>query len=147
MPPLDAYRPGPGDPPARPSVPDRYRWDLSAVCGSWEEWTTRYGELEGLIEKFRQFQGTLGQSGARLLEALRAMDTLGALSYRVWYFAALQYDEDLRDNAINGRRQQVQILFARQQQASAWFNPELLEIPLATIQGWMAANPTPPLAA
>jgi oligoendopeptidase F len=122
-------------------VPDRYRWDLSAVCGNWEEWTARYGELEGLIEKFRQFQGTLGQSGARLLEALRAMDTLGALSYRVWYFAALQYDEDLRDNAINGRRQQVQILFARQQQASAWFNPELLAIPLATIQGWMAADP------
>jgi len=122
-------------------VPDRYRWDLSAVCGSWDEWTTRYGELEGLIEDFRRFQGTLGESGACLLEALRAMDTLGALSYRVWYFAALQYDEDLRDNAINGRRQQVQILFARQQQASAWFNPELLAIPLATIQGWMVANP------
>jgi len=122
-------------------VPDRYRWDLSAVCNGWDEWTARYAELERLIETFRTFQGTLSQSGARLLEALRAMDTLGALSYRVWYFAALQYDEDLRDNAINGRRQQVQILFARQQQASAWFNPELLSIPLATIQGWMAGEP------
>jgi oligoendopeptidase F len=110
------------------------------VCASWEEWTERYAQLETLIESFRQFQGTLGQSGARLLEALRAMDHLGALSYRVWYFAALQYDEDLRDNAINGRRQQVQILFAKQQQASAWFNPELLAIPLATIQGWMDAD-------
>ncbi|HEX6245913.1 MAG TPA: oligoendopeptidase F, partial [Polyangiales bacterium] len=89
---------------------------------------------------FRQFQGTLGRSGARLLEALRAMDHLGALSYRVWYFAALQYDEDLRDNAINGRRQQVQILFAKQQQASAWFNPELLAIPLTTIRRWMDAD-------
>jgi len=68
------------------------------------------------------------------------MDHLGALSYRVWYFAALQYDEDLRDNAINGRRQQVQILFAKQQQASAWFNPELLAIPLTTIQRWMDAD-------
>ena len=111
------------------------------MCVSWDEWTERYKELDALIDVFRQFQGTLGQSGARLLEALRAMDTLGALSYRVWYFAALQYDEDLRDNAINGRRQQVQILFARQQQASAWFNPELLSIPLATIQAWMAADP------
>ena len=141
MPPLDFYRPGPGDPPPRPSVPDRYRWDLSAVCTSWDEWTARYSELEGLIDVFRQFQGTLAQSGTQLLEALRALDTLGALSYRVWYFAALQYDEDLRDNEINGRRQQVQILFARQQQASAWFNPELLSIPLGTIQTWMAVDP------
>jgi oligoendopeptidase F len=110
------------------------------VCGSWQEWTERYARLETLIESFRRFQGTLGRSGARLLEALRAMDHLGALSYRVWYFAALQYDEDLRDNAINGRRQQVQILFAKQQQASAWFNPELLAIPLPTIQRWMDAD-------
>jgi oligoendopeptidase F len=141
MPPLDVYRPGPGEPPPRPSVPDRYRWDLSPVCASWDEWSSRYGQLETLIESFRSFQGTLGQSGARLLEALRAMDALGAMSYRVWYYAALQYDEDLRDNAVNARRQQVQILFARQQQASAWFNPELLSIPLATIQAWMADDP------
>ncbi len=141
MPPFESYRPCPGDPPPRPSVPDRYRWDLSPVCASWDEWSSRYRELEGLIEEFRVFQGTLGRSGAQLLAALRAMDTLGALSYRVWYFAALQYDEDLRDNTLNGRRQQVQILFARQQQASAWFNPELLAIPLAAIQAWMATDP------
>ena len=72
MPPLEFYRPGPGAPPPRPSVPERYRWDLSPVCASWEEWTERYAQLETLIESFRQFQGTLGQSGARLLEALRA---------------------------------------------------------------------------
>jgi oligoendopeptidase F len=69
------------------------------------------------------------------------MDAMGALSYRVWYYAALQYDEDQRDNAVNARRQQVQILFARQQQASAWFNPELLAIPLETVRaGWSRAR-------
>jgi len=65
---------------------------------------------------------------------------MGALAYRVWYFAALQYDEDQRDNTINARRQQVQILFARQQQASAWFNPELLAMPLDTVRSWLNAN-------
>ena len=65
---------------------------------------------------------------------------MGALSYRVWYFASLQYDEDQRNNDINARRQQVQILFAQQQQASSWFNPELLAIPLDTVRSWMDAN-------
>jgi oligoendopeptidase F len=68
------------------------------------------------------------------------MDDMGALSYRVWYFAALHYDEDQRDNDINARRQQVQILFARQQQSSSWFNPELLAIPFETIRGWLDAR-------
>jgi oligoendopeptidase F len=65
------------------------------------------------------------------------MDAMGELSYRVWYFASLQYDEDQRNNDINARRQQVQILFARQQQASSWFNPEILAIPLETVRGWL----------
>ncbi len=66
---------------------------------------------------------------------------MGALSYRVWYFASLHYDQDQRNNEINAKRQHVQILFARQQQASSWFNPELLAIPLETIRGWMEASP------
>jgi oligoendopeptidase F len=68
------------------------------------------------------------------------MDDMGALSYRVWYYASLHYDEDQRNNDINARRQQVQILFARQQQASSWFNPEVLAIPIETIRRWMDAN-------
>ena len=35
----------------------------------------------------------------------------------------------------------MQILFAKAAQAGAWFDPELLAIPLATVQQWMAANP------
>jgi oligoendopeptidase F len=34
----------------------------------------------------------------------------------------------------------VQIVFARQQQSSAWFNPEVLAIPLDTIRQWMEAD-------
>jgi oligoendopeptidase F len=68
------------------------------------------------------------------------MDEMGALSYRVWYYASLHYDEDQRNNEINARRQQVQILFAKQQQASSWFNPEVLAIPIETIRGWLDAN-------
>src|SRR5687768_744893 len=134
------YRPGTGEPPARDEVPARYRWDLGSVCRDWEEWSQLYARLELAIDAFKQFQGTLAQSGSQLLSAFRAMDDMGALSYRVWYFAALQYDEDQRNNDINARRQQVQILFARQQQASSWFNPELLAIPLDTVRTWLDAN-------
>jgi oligoendopeptidase F len=68
------------------------------------------------------------------------MDDMGALSYRVWYYASLHYDEDQRNNEINARRQQVQILFAKQQQASSWFNPEVLAIPIETVRGWLDTN-------
>ena len=140
MPQLDTFRPVPGALPARDAIPSRYTWDLTAICRDWDEWTRAYRDLESAIESFAALQGTLAQGFGRLFAAFRAMDAMGALSYRVWYFASLHYDQDQRDNAINARRQQVQILFARQQQAGSWFNPELLAIPLDTVRGWLDAS-------
>ena len=127
---LDTFRPEPGSLPTRDAIPDRYKWDLTSICATWDDWSTGYKRLDDAIAAFTAFQGTLAQGPNRLLAAFKAMDEMGELSYRVWYFASLQYDEDQRNNDINARRQQVQILFARQQQASSWFNPELLAIPL-----------------
>jgi oligoendopeptidase F len=138
--PLDTFRPESGQLPTRAAIPSRYTWDLSAICRDWEDWTASYAMLDAAIEAFKSFQGTLGTGADQLLAAFRAMDEMGALSYRVWYYASLQYDEDQRNNEINARRQQVQILFARQQQASSWFNPELLSIPLDTVRAWMNQN-------
>jgi oligoendopeptidase F len=62
---------------------------------------------------------------------------LGTLAYRVWYLPSLRHDEDQRDNDVSARHQQVQILMAKWQQATSWFNPELLAIPVETVRGWM----------
>jgi oligoendopeptidase F len=140
MPTVETFRPEPGHLPSREEIPARYRWDLSAICRDWDDWSARYGRLERAVEAFRSFQGTLGQGADRLLSAFCAMDEMGVLSYQVWYYASLQYDEDQRNNDIAARRQEVQILFARQQQASSWFNPELLAIPIATIRQWLETN-------
>ena len=140
MPPLDTFRPEPGPLPSRDAIPARYKWDLSSICGDWDAWLQDFRSLDAGIEAFKAFQGTLARGPEALLGAYRAMDEMGSLSYRVWYYASLQYDEDQRNNEVNARRQQVQILFARQAQASSWFNPELLAIPLETVRGWMDAN-------
>ena len=127
----------------RDAIPDRFKWNLMHIFPSWEAWKVAYDELDTKIGAYATLQGTLAQgpgNGDRLLAALKLADDIGQLEYKVWYFAALKYDEDQRDNTINARRQQVQILFAKFAQASAWFSPELLIIPLPTVQGWMAKN-------
>src|SRR5262249_40369347 len=103
MPPLDTFRPEPGSLPTRDKIPARYTWDLAAICSNWDEWQATYTTLDATIAAFPSFQGTLSQGPERLLGAFRAMDEMGALSYRVWYFASLHYDEDQRNNEINAR--------------------------------------------
>jgi oligoendopeptidase F len=137
---IDTFRPEPGTLRPRDEIPARYKWNLASICRDWDEWTGHYRRLEAAIDAFASFQGTLATGSTSLLAAYRALDDMGALAYRVWYYATLQHDQDQRDNTINARRQQVQILFARQQQASAWFNPELLAIPIDTIRVWLDAD-------
>jgi oligoendopeptidase F len=131
-------------PPARSrnraEIPDRFKWSVRDIFESWEAWDAAYKQLEAGVERYASLKGTLAQGPGNLLKAFRLSEELGQLAYRVWYYPSLQYDEDQRDNTINARRQQVQILFARWKQAESWFSPELLQIPLESVRKWMNEN-------
>jgi oligoendopeptidase F len=129
----------------RNEIDDRFKWNLSDIFSTWDEWEARYRELDAGIDRYAALKGTLAQGPDRLLAAFQLSETLGQLAYRVWYFPSLRYDEDQRDNSVNARRQQVQILFAKWKQAESWFSPELLKIPLETVRKWMAENPELPV--
>src|SRR3954452_12926857 len=122
----------------RTAIADQFKWNLTDIFPDWGTWQAAFDDLDRKIAAYAALQGTLAQGADQLLVAMRLSDDIGQLTYKVWYFTSLKYDEDQRDNSINARRQQVQILFAKANQASAWFNPELLKIPLSTIQQWMA---------
>ena len=125
----------------RTDIADRYKWNLGDIFPGWDAWLAAYQDLEVKIGAYAALQGTLAKGADRLLAAMQLSDDIGQLTYKVWYYAGLKYDEDQRDNQINAKRQQVQILFAKAGQASAWFNPELLSIPLPTVQQWMTDEP------
>ena len=124
----------------RNEIAEAYKWNLADVYSSWADWETARAKLERRIGEYADLKGTLAQGPDRLLSAYRLNDELGQLAYGVYYFPALKYDEDQRDNTVQARRQQVQALLARWQQATSWFSPELLAIPLETVRGWMARN-------
>ena len=125
----------------RAEIPDSFKWNLGDIFDSWEAWQAAYTTLDKGIDRYAGLKGTLANGPDSLLTAFRLSEELGQLAYKVWYFPSLLYDTDQRDNTVNAKRQQVQILFARWKQAECWFNPELLQIPLETVRGWMAANP------
>jgi oligoendopeptidase F len=127
--------------PPRAEVPPQYKWDLTAIFADGTSWEAGYQDLERAIEAYRAYEGTLGQGPDQLLRAFQDSDAMGQLAYRVWYWASLKYDEDQRDNAINAQRQRVQLLIARWRQATSWFNPELLTLPLDRVRRWMDEQP------
>lgn len=125
----------------RSEIPASYRWDFSAIYPSWEAWETATKDMEAKMDTFAALKGTLGQGPDAVLKAYLAYDEIGMLQYKVYRYPQLQRDVDTRDQTIAGRFQRVGAIFAKFGTATAWFTPELLTIPQATMEKWIAATP------
>src|SRR5690242_4958256 len=83
----------------RADIGERFKWNLTHIFPDWSAWQAAYDALDAKIAAYAALRGTLALGPDRLLVALRMADEIGQLTYKVWYFAALRYDEDQRDNA------------------------------------------------
>ena len=124
----------------RDQIPEEFTWNLSDIYPGWSDWEAGLAEFERKLAGYAELRGALAEGPERLLKAFRLDDDLGQLSYKLWFYAGLTYDQDQRDNSANARRQKVQILFAKAAEAKSWFTPDLLRIALPTVRGWMDAN-------
>ncbi len=125
----------------RDEIADKYKWDLGDIYRSWDEWEADMQKMEGLMERYAGFEGSLDQGPERLLEVFELDDEMGQLSYKLYRFPALTSSLDTRDNEVAARLQRVRTMFARFGTATAWFSPEMLRIPWETMKGWLDGTP------
>ena len=125
----------------RADIPAEFRWDFSAIYPNWDAWEAGMRDMQSRMDAFAALQGTLKQGPAAVLKAYLAFDEIGKLQYRLYRYPQLQRDVDTREQAVAGRFQRVGAVFAKFDTATAWFTPELLTIPEATMAGWIAQTP------
>jgi len=125
----------------RAEIPAEYRWDFSAIYVDWEAWEAGMKEMEAKMDEFAALKGSLASGAAAVLKAYRMQDEIGMMLYRTYRYPQLQRDIDTRDQAVAGRFQRIGAVFAKFQTATSWFSPELLTIPRATMEEWIAATP------
>jgi len=125
----------------RAEIPPQYRWDFTAIFPDWAAWETAMKEMEGKMDAFAALKGSLGQGPAALLRAYQAYDEIGMMQYKVYRYPQLQRDVEMRNQDIAGKFQRVGAIFAKFGTATAWFTPELLTIPQAKMEQWIAETP------
>jgi len=128
-------------PRERSEIPAEFRWDFSAIYPDWNAWEAGMRDMEAKADAFAALKGTLKNGPDAVLKAYRAFDDIGKLQYRLYRYPQLQRDVDTRDQAVAGRFQRVGALFAKFETATAWFTPELLQVPQATMRGWIEQAP------
>ncbi len=124
----------------RDSIPDQYKWDLSVIYSGWEAWDRDYARAESLIDSLAGFEGTIN-SAERLLAAFRLRDEIGLINDKIYVYANLGYDIDMRDNESAARYRRYGHLTTIFGQASSWFRPELLAVEWSRINAWLEELP------
>lgn len=131
----------PTAPRTRAEIPVADRWDFSPIFPSWEAWEAGMKTMEVKMDEFAALRGSLAQGPAAVLKAYQRFDEIGMLQYKTYCYPQLQRDVDTRNQTIAGKYQQVGAVFAKFGTATAWFTPELLTIPQATMEKWIQSTP------
>ena len=116
---------------------DAYTWDLSEIYPSDEAWNTARTEVLSALEGIRALHGTLGESAGQLYDGLALVSDTSRKAARVFAYASLKADEDLRVTEDQEHRQLAQAMFAQLGEATAWMQPEILRIGRETIESYV----------
>ncbi len=125
----------------RSQTPDKYKWDLADIYPTQTAWRAAKDTLSTDLPKLRQFQGTLSASGRSLADALEMQAVFSRQLARLYSYASLSADQDTRDAAHEGMRQEMNLLAAAFGAESSFIEPELLKAGAAPITAAIASEP------
>jgi len=117
-----------------------YEWDLTELYASEEAWEAERQRLLDQIDNISEFRGTLGDDADSLYAAMRYVSDIYREVLRVYSYASMAQDEDLRVTTAQERNQLAEGLFASFSQATSWIDPELLAVGEARIMGFIEDN-------
>jgi oligoendopeptidase F len=114
--------------PARETVPEHLKWDMTPVFASAEAFEHCFAETEALIPKFATFNGRLNRSGKILLAALEHDVAVSKEFDRLYFYALLGCAQDASNQAAEVLLARVKELGKKLSEACAFFRPQLASI-------------------
>lgn len=117
-----------------------YEWDLTELYPGLEAWEAERQRILQQIDNIEDFRGTLGNDADSLYTALRFVSDIYREVLRVYSYASMEQDEDLRVTNAQERNQLGEGLFASFNQATAWMDPELIAMGEERISRFLEEN-------
>ena len=115
--------------PERTEISEKYKWDLTDIFKSDEEWEEVFKAVSDKISGYQKFEGKLAESADNLLACFRFDEEINIKLDRLHLYAMLSKDSDMRVGKYNSMDDRIKSLYAKVGAASSFIRPELLQIP------------------
>ncbi len=116
-------------------------WCIEDMFESDDFWEEEFGRLQRMIFQYEDFEGTLGESADSLLEYLKFNDETNLLMERLYVYANMRYHQDMANSMYQEFAARAQKLMVEISGASAFAEPEILEITTEKINIFFNENP------
>jgi oligoendopeptidase F len=118
-----------GEIPTRDQIALEDTWDLTGIYPAENDWEGDADRMSALIAAVVDHRGTLGDSAARLRQALGDIMTLRQTLERIRVYAHLRRDENLANSESLARYERSVAVAIEAGEALAFVEPELLGLP------------------
>lgn len=127
--------------PQRKDVPDKFKWNLSDMYKSVEDWKSDIQKVEAGISSFADYKGKLGVSSQNLLNALKSYFDFYKIFSQAGTYALNLSNEDVRISENQALLQRLSSVGTKFGETASFFEPEILNIPKETIEKFFKERP------
>jgi oligoendopeptidase F len=115
--------------PSRKEIEEIYKWNLGDIFESEKAWQKEFDWILINLTEYKKFTGTLSQSADQLYSCLKFDDEVGIKLERLYLYAMLAKDSDMRVTKFQAMDDRIKNLFAQISTANSFIRPEMLAMP------------------
>lgn len=127
--------------PSRAEVPVEQTWDLASIFPTPKDWEEACNQLTDMLPTLSSYQGLLDERPEILLEYIQLFQEAGTLMGKINVYANNAYAVDTLNQEAAARNGQARSLMAKFGAATAFFDPELMDIGFSRLRQWMKDEP------
>jgi oligoendopeptidase F len=126
--------------PLRSQVPHAETWDLESIFATPGDWEAAGQEITSYLPQLAAYQGRIKEGPQTLLAYLRLAETASILAGKYFNYASNYYAVDTTDQRTAARLGQARSMNARLGAATAFFEPELMQLGFELVEGWIRST-------
>ncbi|AYF92415.1 oligoendopeptidase F [Apilactobacillus bombintestini] len=126
--------------PTRNEVPEDLKWDLTTIYKNDDEFEKDFAECKKDIQKMEQMDNEIPHNAQQLLNIIKQIETLQRKADKLSVYASLNNDADTSNVKYQSMDARCSDLYSHADQATAWFEPAILQMNHDELNQMMDAN-------
>jgi len=126
--------------PERQEIDENYKWNLTDIYNNDEEWEKDFKWIEKRLPEYKKFENKFTKNADILLACFSFDDEVNIKLERLYLYAMLSKDSDLRVSKFNSMDDRIKSLYSKVGAANSFIRPELLKIPDKDLLGLINSN-------